>query len=222
MPEGKKESHPSYALLSFSRSSRGGSGTNLFGSSIKHNETIRMEVKPATIERSLNTDWYLPTGREYLEVEMSYSQFAEAITSMNMGSGVPVTLRYLEGKSIPDPSFENKRQQFENEVKERMNILEGKLKKLTSDSEELLVNKKSLNKGDRETILNQIKSLQQEIRANLPFIMNMFNEQMDKTVNEAKGEIEAFTQNKIHSLGLEKLEDLKLLHHSNEINLIED
>lgn len=36
MPEGKKEIHPSYALLSFSRQSRGGSGATLFGSSIKH------------------------------------------------------------------------------------------------------------------------------------------------------------------------------------------
>lgn len=52
--------------------------------------------------------------------------------------------------------------------------------------------------------------------------MNMFNEQMDKTVNEAKGEIEAFTQNKIHSLGLEKLQDLKLLHQTNKIKMIED
>jgi hypothetical protein len=214
MSERRKESHPSYALLSFTRSSRGGSGTTLFGSSIKHNETIRMEVKPATVERNLNTDWYYSTGRDYIEVEMSYSQFAEAITSMNMGSGIPVTLRYLDGKQVPDPVFENKRLQFENEVKEKMNVLGNKLSKLTVEAEDILTNKKSLNKGDREVILKQIKNLQQEIRSNIPFIQSMFNEQMDKTVNEAKGEIEAFTQNKIHSLGIEKLEDLKLLGQS--------
>jgi hypothetical protein len=214
MSERRKETHSSYALLSFSRSSRGGLGASLFGSSIKHNETIRMEVKPAAIERSLNTDWYYSTGKDYLEVEMSYSQFAEAITSMNMGSGIPVTLRYLDGKRMPDPNFENKRQQFENEVKEKMNVLGSKLSKLTVEAEDILTNKKSLNKGDREVILNQIKSLQQEIKSNIPFIQSMFNEQMDKTVNEAKGEIEAFTQNKIHSLGIEKLEDLKLLGQS--------
>jgi hypothetical protein len=63
--------------------------------------------------------------------------------------------------------------------------------------------------------------LRQEVRSNLPFIQSMFNEQMDKTVKEAKGEIEAFTQNKIHALGLEKLEDLKLLSKNNDVKVIE-
>ena len=35
--------------------------------------------------------------------------------------------------------------------------------------------------------------------------MSQFNEQMDKTVKEAKGEVEAFTQTKMHSLALEAL-----------------
>ncbi|MDF2790653.1 MAG: hypothetical protein K0S80_3754 [Neobacillus sp.] len=39
----------------------------------------------------------------------------------------------------------------------------------------------------------------------------MFNEQMDKTVNEAKGEVDAFVLNKVTTLGLEKLHELKLL-----------
>jgi len=32
---------------------------------------------------------------------MSQSQFSEAITSMNVGSGVPVTIRSVMGKSMP-------------------------------------------------------------------------------------------------------------------------
>lgn len=209
MPEGRKETHPSYALLSFSRTSRGKS-VPLFGSSIEHGETIRMQVKPAKIERSLNTDWIYDNGREYLEVEMSYSQFAEAITAMNVGSGIPVTLRYLNGERIEDPQFVNKRLQFEAEVKDRMKVMDNKLSKLTDNAHEILTNKKSINKGDREVILKQIASLRQEIRSNLPFVMSMFNEQMDKTVMEAKGEIEAFTQHKVHALGLERLDQLKL------------
>ena len=35
--------------------------------------------------------------------------------------------------------------------------------------------------------------------------VKLFNEQMDKTVKEAKGEVEAFTQNKMHSLALDAL-----------------
>jgi ElaB/YqjD/DUF883 family membrane-anchored ribosome-binding protein len=209
MERGNMDKHPSYALLSFSRVS--GRNQSLFGSSIKHDNTIQMRVRPAKVERNLNTDWYLSDGREYLEIEMSYSQFAESITSMNMGEGIPVTLRYLNGEQIERPNFKNKRLEFENEFQERMNEVESKLNKLTTETEDILTNKKSINKGDREKILNQIKMLQQEVRSNIPFVLSCFNEQMDKTVKEAKGEIEAFTQHKLHSLGMEKLEELKQL-----------
>jgi ElaB/YqjD/DUF883 family membrane-anchored ribosome-binding protein len=207
--EGKQETHASYAMLQFSRVS--GKNKSLFGSSIQHNDYIEMRVKPAKVERSLNTDWYFEQGLPYVEVAMSYSQFTEAITAMNQGSGVPVTVQSLNGKMVEQPDFNNKRMQFENEVKDRMATLENKLKKLTEDTEDILSNKKSLNKGDREVIVNQIKSLRQEVKSNIPFMMSMFNEQMDKTVQEAKGEIEAFTQNKINTLGLKKLEELKML-----------
>jgi paraquat-inducible protein B len=179
-----------------------------------------MTVKSGSIERSLNRDWYMG-HKTYLEVEMSYSQFAEAITAMNIGDGVPVTLRYLNGERISNPEFTNKRLQFENEIQERINTLNNTLKKLTEDAEDILTNKKSLNKSDRESIISQIKMLRQEVNSNIPFVMTSFNEQMDKTVSEAKGEIEAFTQNKLHSLGLEKLEDLKLLNKAADQKLIE-
>jgi hypothetical protein len=39
-----------------------------------------------------------------------------------------------------------------------------------------------------------------ETNGNREFIYQQFNEQMDKTTVEAKGEIEAFCQNKINSI----------------------
>lgn len=215
MKENERIAHPSFGLVSFSRTSIGGKGVELFGSSIVHNETIRLQIKPATIKRSLNRDWYGQEGKPFVEVEMSYAQFAEAITSMNMGSGVPVTVRYLNGEEIPEPTLENKRIQFENEVKEKMKNLNERMNDLTVQAKDILENKKTVSKGDRETILHELAMVQQEIHANMPFIMKMFNEQMDKSVSEAKAEVEAFTQNKLLSLGVEKLEDLKQLNATN-------
>lgn len=210
MSFGKKEKHESYGLLQFNRITSN-KDQSLFGSSITHRETIRIEIKPACIERSLNRDWYYGDGLPYVVADLSYSQFAEAISAMNVGSGVPITIRRLKEKQVESPNFENKRLQFENEMKERMNEIERKLTKLTETSEDILNNKKSINKGDRELISKQIGMLKQEIKSNIPFVLSSFNEQMDKTVQEAKGEVEAFTQNKLNSLGLEKLEELKLL-----------
>ena len=90
-----KERHPSYGMLQFNRTS--GGKTALFGSSIQHSDTIMMRLRQGEVSRDINNDWFF--GADVIvEVEMSYSQFAECITSMNMGSGVPVTIRYIKGQ----------------------------------------------------------------------------------------------------------------------------
>ena len=59
--------------------------------------------------------------------------------------------------------------------------------------------------------------LRQEIESNVPFIQQSFNEQMDKTVMEAKGEVEGFVMNKLMSAGLEGLQkEMKMLGDSED------
>lgn len=199
---GNKEEHESYGMLGFSRVSGGHS--NLFGSSIKHQQTIRMVLKHAVKERGLNRDWYYGK-KQIVEVEMSQNQFAELITSMNVGDGVPVTIRWLNGKSMENCPEENKRELFEKEFEDRMIELNERLGKLTEDAERILNEKSAPKKSDKELILKQLQSFRQELSSNIPFVASQFNEQMDKTVAEAKGEVEAFVMNKVHSLGIEGL-----------------
>lgn len=40
----EKKQHPSYGMIQLSRSSIGGTGTALFGSSIMHNDVIRLTI----------------------------------------------------------------------------------------------------------------------------------------------------------------------------------
>lgn len=209
MDDFKKETHESYGMLQFLRTN--GGNTSLFGSSIQHNHTIRMRLKHGEVQRGLNTDWYHANG-EIVDVEMSQTQFAELISSLNCGSGVPVTIRHLNGKRMEDCIFTNKRIQFEEEFSEKMKKISAGLKKLTEQSKEILKDKKNVTIAERKTILNQISNLESEIGSNIPFMSSMFNEQMDKTVTEAKGEVDAFVSGKINQLGLEKLEELKMLN----------
>lgn len=202
------QKHPSYGLLRFSRISSG-KPVQLYGSSIEHQETIRMSVSPSYIERDLSTDWYHKSGRELIEVEMSYAQFAEVISSMNMGNGVPVTIKHINQETIPSPTIDNKRLQFESEIENKLNDINQKLESLVVESKDLLENKKSINKGDRQIILNQLDGLFREVKSNIPFVYKMFNEQMDKTVHQAKSEVEAFTQSKILQMGLDQIEKSK-------------
>lgn len=195
---GTKTNHPSYGTLSFSR--RTGGATPLFGSSIEHRDTIAMTLYHADITRGLHQD-NIYGGRAIAEVEMSYSQFAEAITSMNMGSGVPVTIRWTEkdGKISPC-DFVSKREQFADEFKENRKKSTEDAQQIIKDVTELFSQKKALTKADKDIILNKLHHLNMDIGCNMDFIADQFNEQMDKTVMEAKGEIEAFMQNKVNSI----------------------
>jgi len=208
--------HESFAMLGITRSSCGFS-QNLFGSSIQHSHTIKLKIAPAKIDRMLNRDWFHANTKSYIEVEMSYSQFAEAITSMNVGDGVPVTLRRLDGRMIEDcPQFD-KRQEFEKEFEKEMQKIGKSLRVLTEQAEALLSEKKPPTKADKETILKGIKMVRQEIESNVPFIQSSFNEQMDKTVLEAKGEFEGFVMHKVISTGLEGLQkEFKMLGDNEE------
>lgn len=195
---GIKTSHPSYGTIVFNRSY--GGRTSLFGSSIEHSNVITMEVRHADITRGLHSDSIFGNKR-ILEVEMSYSQFAEAITSFGQGTGIPVTIRYTEkdGK-IPECDFVSKREQFTNEFKEQTENTMKQSKDLIAEISELFSSKKTLTKADKEKILSKLNSLSYDISSNIGFIADQFNEQMDKTVMEAKGEIESFCQNKINAI----------------------
>lgn len=212
---GIKTSHPSYGTLAFSR--RTGGATPLFGSSIEHRDTIAMTLYHADITRGLHQD-SIYGGRAIAEVEMSYSQFAEAITSMNMGSGVPVTIRWTEkdGK-IPPCDFVSKREQFTDEFKEKRKKATEDAHQLIKDVTELFSQKKTLTKADKDAILNKLHHLNMDIGCNMDFIADQFNEQMDKTVMEAKGEIEAFMQNKVNSIA-----SAALVEHRDELLALEN
>lgn len=208
-----KETHESYGMLRFSRFS---GGNNIyFGSSITHSGGISLTIKRGGVARSLKNDWYF--GKDVVcEIEMSPSQFAEAITNMNCGDGVPCTIKYLTGKKMENPPFTNKRLQFEKEFKHSFDNLIEELKAITENAENLLSNKKPLNMSEKKEIISALQGCAAFMKYNLPFINQQFNEQMDKTVKEAKGEVDNLITHSITRLGIEKLNELKQLTSNSE------
>lgn len=70
---------------------------------------------------------------------------------------------------------------------------------------ELFTTKKYIGKGDREMILRRLANVTQCIESSSKFIFDQFQNQIDKTITEAKGEIEAFAQNKINAIAQQLL-----------------
>lgn len=212
---GTKTSHPSYGTLVFNRAY--GGKTSLFGSSIEHSNVITMELKHANLTRGLNRD-DIYGDRTIARVEMSYSQFAEAITSFGQGLGIPVTIRYTEkdGK-IPPCDFVSKREQFTDEFKTKTKDVMNDSQQLIQDVTDLFSQKKALTKADKESVISKLRKLSMDLGCNLDFIADQFNEQMDKTVMEVKGEIESFCQNKINAIA-----SAALVEHRDEILKLEN
>lgn len=207
--------HPTFGVMNIGRTQ--GQGTPLFGSSILHNHTIRIEISHADLCRSLNNDHIFDRER-IVEIEMSPTQFADAITSLNVGCGTPVTLRWIKGQPDLrrlDPPFQNKVQQFNKEFEEHIN-------EISKDFDSVIELAKETNAQKR--LLNALELLKQSFKNNIPFVNEQFSEQMEHTIKEAKGEVEAFVNHMVTNYGIEAIRKQapQLTDMKNEPKQIED
>lgn len=201
--EAETEQHASFGLIGFSRVSTS-KGQNFFGSSIRSSHYVELHIRRAERVRNLATYWY--HGREELiEIRLSPNQFAELLTTMNVGSGVPCTLQYVVGEKQPECPSVDQRTKFEMEFAEDVKGTLAQAERLVSDIKIALTNKASIGKKERAEIAKQLELLVGHISNGMPFIQSSFNEAMDKTVTEAKSEVESFVNAKIHSLGITAL-----------------
>ena len=198
-------SHPSYGLIQISRISSN-RNHSLFGSSINHKHTIKLVIYKARKHRSLSRDWYMENGIPIIEVEMSAAQFAEAITSLNVGSGVPCTIRSIEDSFIDFAPEKTKTEEHSDEYERELNRSVERLResKKTIDA---ILNKKSINKGDKKTISSALGDFISFATSNSLFYKQQFDEQMEKTIQEAKSEIESFVINTSTKLGIKAMKD---------------
>ena len=204
-----KTGHPMYGMISFSRSNCGGA-MNLFGSSVPCDTVINITLKKGIVDRDLNTEWFY--GRKMLfEVALSPAQFAEAITNMNCGDGIPCTIRYngaeKQSYRLIDCPYEPQFTLYEHEFKETCHSTNENVNKLLSDAKDLL-NKKSIRKSDVNELINKIDQISRELNSTLPYVQSSFNEYLNKSVDEAKQEVEAFIQHRLTQLGLNSAKQL--------------
>ncbi len=203
-----EEEHPCYGQMGFYRTTSG-AARNLYGSSIRHHNTITLEISHSEKHRNLNETWYFPKD-EIIRVSMSPTQFAEAISTMG-SSPIPVTIERLEGKNTPPCPNENIRQKFKDEFKQDMEELTDDMQHDFDEAKRILTKSGPLKVADRKAIAEVLRKLEMQIRSNVPFIHSQFDRATEKTVTEARGEIEAFYENKIRSLGLETAREKGLL-----------
>ncbi len=224
--EREREKHPSYGLMGFSRINS--NGTRFFGSELEQGNYIQMRLYQAEVEHTLTQDYFYSDGRIPLaEVRMSTGQFAEMITSMNTGDGIPCTIEMINRMPIADlPSIENRKEFVHRKFEDRMKAFAKTIRETQLKAKDL-VKKKTLSKEDVRQLSIHLDWLTTEVTSNIPYFAKCFQETMDEVVLEAKLEVENAIQHKINVMGVAAIKsemNQKLLGTSHEIynNIIDE
>jgi len=188
------EEHPAYGMVAINRVTLGGYKIKhrFFGSDLDdHFSCIRIRIGHGARVRGTGHDYFRATDR-IIEVDLTSSQFADMLTCMNVGDGVPCTIRHINGVSTPElPIAETSSDRSRSD-------LEKTAKRIAADAKSLIVKmeaafgESSVTKKVRSEILHDLKMVVQGIEANIPFALTTFQEAINTTVSQAKAEISSF------------------------------
>lgn len=182
------ETHPSFGVAIVNRTSSS-PGAPMFQSDLLHREYITLRIETATRSRDLNHDWVHPRDG-LVEVRMSLAQWGSLVSSMGIGSGVPVTLIRTETSGrIPEPPYEPR-------MKENLVEVDGAVAKLLEAADasftELsgaIEGKKGV-KAVREALRNHGFNLK-NARANAKYAVKTLTDAAEHVVSNARADIES-------------------------------
>lgn len=197
---GSPESHPSFGQVSIHRTTSNQANV-LYGCGVRHYSSITIRVSRSERRHRHHCDSYYAKER-LIEFEMSPDQFANLITSMNLGDGVPCTLRWLPGTGMCPPiELINKREQLTNEFDAHISAISDELQALCKEAEDIAA-RPSVGKGERSAFAERLNRVLRKLAMDTPFIAKQFDEAMDGIVQETKAEAEAYASNLIRETGL--------------------
>lgn len=203
----KVETHPSYGQAVFNR--RTGSTGRMYGSPLAdHHATIALSISRSETVHDLGRDWRHAT-EQLIEVEFSAAQFADLLTNMNVGEGVPCTIGWIKDEGrVPPPEIQAEHEKvvdaFKGQVSGTAKVLRENLIQLGA-----LLEKKSLSKADKDKIYWMVEKSLQDVESNAPFMLEQFGEATEKVVTAARAEVAASTIAIVQKLGFEKLDDMR-------------
>ena len=181
--------------------------STFFGSDIAHNNGMRITIKEATISRGLGQDW-MHSKKPIVEIVLSKQQWAELISSVNMGDGVPCTIKYRQDKGrITTAKMPNKFDTLESEVNMSYKDSLDKIRNASSLVNGML-NNKTLKKSDLREVKSAIDLAAQDLSSNASFYMESAKEELDKMVSDAKHSVEGFIQHTASKLGIKRIKEL--------------
>ena len=197
--------HESHGMVGISRCS---GRVPLHGSPVEPYNFIRLTVQEGVHNHGLGRDhWY--AGRMVLQLHMSETQFAQMVTTPNMGDGVPCTLtyRHTEGfVKLDDPPAEESaagitRRQFREDVEDTLATMDDARRRVEEQLDAAKISGKL-----RESLRREIFEVFRVFDDYAPFAMKAFEENVQTAVAAAKTEVATYVSHVAQQTGLAALQ----------------
>lgn len=196
--------HPAYGIISVSRPT--GGSREMFGSDIRHDRTVRIQLKHGYEERHLNSSTYYARGN-IAEFEMTETQWARFVSSNGAG-GTPVTLKSLrdeDGLFTDVPSIEGQLNEIEKAKTEFKSLVRSSGAGVNLAKEKLqgLLAKGKATKKELQEISALLDSSIGRFAEYASFSEDMFIESMETIVEESRSTLEAHMMQTAKTLGID-------------------
>jgi len=180
---------------------------DLFASKIPVNTCVALRINTAGVEDEYGSERVF-AKKQLIEVYLTPNQFSELLTTMNVGSGVPCTIKRIQGRNDVEPfqKRDNARKRGDDYLKEILSELDERLLELQKTAKTLKLSKKA-----KDGLDSQIRTLRSHFASNIPFVDKVFKEEMDKVVTEAKADVDALVTHTVTQLGIESLKGKQYL-----------
>ena len=202
------ETHESWGMIGASLCTC--NGGNFFQSDVPCHNLISITIKQAEKQRMLNKDW-VHGKKTICEVYLTPMQWAEMLTNMNYGDGVPCTIRYTETNGLTE--FKEEPNNLDLVLEETDSTIDMGLSILDDLKENLkqLLADKKLSKKVYDELTDLLSKANNCLNGNsVDYLKRCAKEEIEKMTVEAKTNICSFIDYKIHSTGLKELERLRL------------
>lgn len=193
----EREDHPAFGMIGAYRTSISPPGSSLFDSDVRHQHTVVVKLSHAARSRDLHRDW-IHGREEIVEIEMSEAQWASFVSSINT-SGVPCTLRRLQGEQIEQLPFAPRLEASMRETREAAHRAFDAIVEALDAYEATL-------KGPAQPRRDALGTLRAKIKNAMPnvdFAGKSLAEHAENVVQKARADVEAMIAAHAAQLGIE-------------------
>lgn len=208
--------HENIGVINVSRVQTG--GTRLVGSAIESDTVIEVSLYQGQADQSIYHKEQIRALRAnpIVTIQMSTLQWGEFTSSMGIGMGSPCTIVDKDGQRVPQTYQTSAIDDYiYDATKSQLSKFNDKYGEKTEKINEIL-EKKSINKSDREIIKEAINSIHRLFNDDLPFIQQISVEETQKHLVQAQAQFKTEMQALIDKYDLKKESAIQLLQNEKD------